>query len=91
VSLPPIYSREKAALPVVYSYSDFLAESGKIWPHVRYAAAEVNLIANLKAIDAAVRGASIQVAIEPYRYWKRRDYSAWELSRLDADRHHDAP
>jgi nicotinamidase-related amidase len=78
MSRPPIYTRETTALLLVDPYNDFLAEGGKVWPRVQPVAEEVNLIANLKAIDAAVRGAGIQVAIAPHRRWEPGDYEDWD-------------
>jgi len=74
----PTYARETTALLLVDPYNDFLAEEGKVWPRVQPVAEEVNLIANLKTIDAAVRGAGLQVAIAPHRRWEPGDYEDWE-------------
>jgi nicotinamidase-related amidase len=78
MSRPPIYAKRATALLLVDPYNDFLAEGGKVWPRVQPVAEEVNLIANLKAIDTAVRAAGIQVAIAPHRRWETGDYEAWE-------------
>jgi nicotinamidase-related amidase len=77
MSSVPDYRKETTALLLVDPYNDFLAEGGKVWPRVREVADEVNLIANLKAIDTAVREAGIQVAIAPHRRWEPGDYEDW--------------
>ncbi|NYT41443.1 cysteine hydrolase [Sphingomonas sp. R-74633] len=74
----PTYVRETTALLLVDPYNDFLADGGKVWPRVQAVAEEVNLIANLKAIDAAVRKAGIQVVIAPHRRWEPGDYEGWD-------------
>jgi nicotinamidase-related amidase len=71
------YPRESTALVLIDPYNDFLAEGGKVWPRVRPVAEEVDLIANLKAVDAAVRRAGIQVVIAPHRRWQPGDYEDW--------------
>jgi nicotinamidase-related amidase len=73
----PIYRKDATALVLIDPYNDFLAEGGKVWPRVRDVAEEVDLLANLRAIDAAVRGAGIQVVIAPHRRWEPGDYEDW--------------
>jgi len=77
MSRPTVYHRESTALLLVDPYNDFLSEGGKVWPRVQPIAEEVNLIANLKAINEAVRMAGVQVAIAPHRRWEPGDYEDW--------------
>jgi nicotinamidase-related amidase len=72
------YSRESTALLLVDPYNDFLSEGGKVWPRIQDVAGEVGLLANLRAVLAAVRGAGIQVVIVPHRRWEPGDYESWQ-------------
>jgi nicotinamidase-related amidase len=74
----PSYSKESTALLFVDPYNDFLAEAGKIWPRIQPVAEEVGLLANLRAIVRAVRGAGFRVFIAPHRRWEPGDYEDWE-------------
>ncbi len=67
----------RTALLFVDPYNDFLAEKGKLWPMVAKVATEVDLHANLKAVTAAVRAASIQIVIVPHHRWKPGDLDGW--------------
>jgi len=75
----PNYTAASTALLIVDPYNDFLAEGGKIWPRVEAVAAEVNLIANLKAIVAAARKSGTQIVFVPHRRWQPGDYEDWEF------------
>lgn len=75
----PRYGAASTALLIVDPYNDFLAEGGKIWPRVEAIAGEVNLIANLKAIDAAARKSGIPIVFVPHRRWEPGDYEDWEF------------
>ena len=72
------YRKESTALLFVDPYNDFLSEGGKVWPLIREIAGEVGLLANLRAVMAAVRGAGIQVFIVPHRRWEPGDYESWQ-------------
>ena len=72
------YDPRKTALLFVDPYNDFLSEGGKVWPLIREIAGEVGLLANLRAVMAAVRGAGIQVFIVPHRRWEPGDYESWQ-------------
>ena len=74
----PNYDRESSALLFVDPYNDFLSEGGKLWPRVQPVAEEVGLIANLRTIDLAVRGAGLRVFIAPHRRWEPGDYEDWK-------------
>ncbi|TCR63027.1 isochorismatase family protein [Bosea sp. BK604] len=74
---PPVYEKKATALLFVDPYNDFLSEGGKIWPRVKEVAEEVDLIANLKRVDSAVRGAGIRVFVVPHRRWQPGDYECW--------------
>lgn len=76
---PATYPRERTALVLVDPYNDFLAEGGKVWPRVSAVAEEVGLLANLEAIDSAIRRAGIQVVIAPHRRWEPGDYESWSF------------
>jgi len=71
------YRPETTALLFVDPYNDFLAEGGKVWPHIKEVAAEVGLLDNLRAITAAVRAAGMRVVIVPHRQWEEGDYEHW--------------
>ena len=73
----PVYDSKSTALLLVDPYNDFLSEGGKIWPRIKTIAEEVGLIANLKAIDQAIRLAGIRVIIAPHRRWELGDYEDW--------------
>ena len=73
----PILRRESTALLLVDPFNDFLSEGGKIWPRIKPIAEEVGLIANLKAINLAVRNAGVRVFIAPHRRWEPGDYEDW--------------
>jgi nicotinamidase-related amidase len=73
----PRYPRERTALLLVDPYNDFLSEGGKIYPRVKAVADAVDLLANLRSINRAVRHAGIQVAIAPHRRWEPGDYEGW--------------
>lgn len=75
----PNYEAASTALLIVDPYNDFLAEGGKIWPRVEAVAAEVKLIDNLKAIDAAARKSGIQIVFVPHRRWQPGDFEDWEF------------
>jgi nicotinamidase-related amidase len=75
----PNYEAASTALLIVDPYNDFLAEGGKIWPRVEAVAAEVNLIDNLKAVDAAARKSGIQIVFVPHRRWQPGDFEDWEF------------
>lgn len=75
---PPSYSRGATALVLIDPYNDFLSEGGKVWPRVQPIAEEVDLIANLIAIDHAVRAVGIQVFFAPHRRWEPGDYETWQ-------------
>jgi nicotinamidase-related amidase len=72
------YRKESTALLLVDPYNDFLSEGGKVWPLIREIAGEVGLLANLRAVMAAVRGAGIPVFIVPHRRWEPGDYESWQ-------------
>jgi nicotinamidase-related amidase len=72
------YPRESTALLLVDPYNDFLSEGGKVWPAIREVAGEVGLLANLRAVMAAVRKAGIPVFIVPHRRWEPGDYESWQ-------------
>ena len=74
----PVYAAASTALLIVDPYNDFLAEGGKIWPRVEAVAAEVGLIANLKAVAAAARRSAIQIVFVPHRRWQPGDFEDWE-------------
>lgn len=78
MSRPPAYAKDTTALLLVDPYNDFLSEGGKVWPRVKPVAEAVNLVANLKAITTAARGAAIQVAVVPHRRWEPGDYEDWD-------------
>ena len=71
------YRPETTALLFVDPYNDFLAEGGKVWPHIKEVAAQVGLLDNLRAITAAVRAAGMRVVIVPHRQWEEGDYEHW--------------
>src|ERR1700722_13541485 len=71
------YDPLSTALLLVDAYNDFLSEGGKIWPRVKAVAEEVGLIANLRAIDQAVRRAGVRVFFVPHRRWEPGDYQDW--------------
>ena len=73
----PNYRKESTALLFVDPYNDFLSEGGKVWPRIKEIAEEVGLIANLKAIDQAVRTAGMRVITVPHRRWEPGDYEDW--------------
>jgi nicotinamidase-related amidase len=72
-----VYSTKSTALLLVDPYNDFLSEGGKVWPFIKDIAEEVRLLANLHAINKAVRDAGIQVVIVPHRRWQPGDYECW--------------
>jgi nicotinamidase-related amidase len=73
----PVYDKKATALLFVDPYNDFLSEGGRIWPRVKEVAEEVDLIANLKRVDNAVRDAGMRVFIVPHRRWEPGDYECW--------------
>lgn len=73
----PMYSSDSTALLFVDPYNDFLSDGGKVWPRIKSIAEEVGLIANLKAIDRAVRIAKLRVFYAPHRRWETGDYEDW--------------
>ncbi len=74
----PAYAAHSTALLIVDSYNDFLSEGGKIWPRVEAVAAEVGLLANMKAIKSAAKKAGVQLVFVPHRRWQPGDYEDWE-------------
>jgi nicotinamidase-related amidase len=74
----PTYPPDRTALLLVDPYNDFLSDGGKIWPRVKEVAEEVDLLNNLRAVVAAMRGAGIQVFIVPHRRWEPGDYESWD-------------
>lgn len=73
----PIYHRGSTALLLVDPYNDFLSEGGKVWPRLQSVAEEVGLLANLRTLLRAVRGAGLRVCIAPHRRWEPGDYEDW--------------
>lgn len=71
------YEKKSTALLLVDPYNDFLSEGGKIWPRIKPIAEEVGLLANLKAIDLAIRAAGMRVFFVPHRRWESGDYECW--------------
>lgn len=71
------YDSRRTALLFVDPYNDFLSEGGKVWPMLRPVAEEVNLLDNLRTINATVRAAGIQVIYVPHRRWRPGDYEHW--------------
>ncbi len=59
------YDTTKTALVLVDPYNDFLAEGGKIYPHLKEVAESVGLHQHTRELLAAVRAAGIQVAFGP--------------------------
>jgi nicotinamidase-related amidase len=74
----PSYPIASTALLFVDPYNDFLSEGGKVWPRIEPIAQKVGLIANLKAIERAVRDAGMRVFIVPHRRWEPGDYEDWD-------------
>lgn len=74
----PAYATHSTALLIVDAYNDFLSEGGKIWPRVEAVAAEVNLIANMKAIKSEASKAGVQLVFVPHRRWQPGDYEDWK-------------
>jgi nicotinamidase-related amidase len=74
----PHYAKGSTALLLVDPYNDFLSEGGKVWPRIKPIAEEAGLIANLKAIDRAIRGAGMRVFIAPHRRREPGDYEDWD-------------
>jgi nicotinamidase-related amidase len=72
------YESARAGLHLVDPYNDFLSEGGKFWPMVKGVANDVGLLANLRAIIAAIRKAGIQIFIVPHRRWEPGDYEGWD-------------
>jgi nicotinamidase-related amidase len=68
----------RTALLFVDPYNDFLAEDGKMWPMVADVARAVGLHANLKAITAAARAATMQIVIVPHHRWQPGGLDGWD-------------
>jgi nicotinamidase-related amidase len=86
-----MYPKGATALLIVDPYNDFLSEGGKIYPAIKGIAEEVGLLDNLRAIQAAVRAAGVQVIFVPHRRWEKGDYEGWDhpnpTQRLIMQRH----
>jgi hypothetical protein len=48
-----------------------------LWQRIKPVAEEMGLIANLRAIDQALRNAGMRVFIAPHRRWEPGDYEDW--------------
>jgi nicotinamidase-related amidase len=74
----PTYVTDRTALLLVDPYNDFLSPGGKLWPMVEQVATDVGLLANLRAVTAAVRAAGIPIFIVPHHRWEPGDYAGWD-------------
>lgn len=71
------YPTAATALLFVDPYNDFLAEDGKMWPHVGDVARSVDLHANLTRVRAAARAAGIRIFILPHHQHEPSDFHGW--------------
>ncbi len=74
----PAYPAGHTALLFVDPYNDFLAEGGKLWPHVAGIATAVGLHANLRRICEAMRCARWPVFIVPHHRAEPDDLAGWQ-------------
>lgn len=85
----PSYHRARTGLLIVDPFKDLLCEDGKLWPRIRAVAQAVDLLANLRRVLAAARGAGVQLFYVPHRRWQEADYDNWKFptpSQLATDR-----
>ena len=71
------YSADRTGLLLVDTFNDFLSQGGKLWPHIRPAAEKIDLLAHLRTLLAAVRGAGSTVFHVPHRRWREGDFDRW--------------
>lgn len=74
------YNPTSAALLFVDPYNDFLSEGGLLWPRLKEVAEAIDLLANLRAIQAAARNAGIRIFIVPHHQWEEGDYATWRFA-----------
>ena len=67
----------KNALLLIDPYNDFLAEEGKIWPHVAAVAQRLGTLDNLRRLVAHARASAIPILYVPHRQWTAGDYEGW--------------
>lgn len=74
----PAYPSNRTAYLLVDPYNDFLSEGGKVWPRIESVAKDVDLLANLRALDRVLRTRGIPVFFVPHRRWEPGDYENWD-------------
>src|SRR5687768_6427034 len=67
----------KNALLLIDPYNDFLAEEGKIWPHVAAVAQRLGTLDNLRRLVAHARASAIPILYVPHRQSTEGDYEGW--------------
>ncbi|MGD9527355.1 cysteine hydrolase family protein [Pseudonocardia sp.] len=73
------YDPEHTAILLIDPYNDFLSEGGKLWPLLKEAAEEIDLIENLRLVVGGAREAGIRVVWVPHRRWREGDYDGWRF------------
>jgi nicotinamidase-related amidase len=72
------YPIKKSGLLLLDPYNDFLAPEGKLWPHAKEVAEEVNLLVNLKSLVDTARRIKMQIFFVPHHRWVPGDFLRWK-------------
>ena len=72
------YPIKKTGLLLLDPYNDFLAPEGKLWPHAKEVAEEVNLLVNLKSLMDTARRIKMQIFFVPHHRWVPGDFLRWK-------------
>lgn len=73
------YPRSSTALLLIDPYNDFLADGGKLWPHLREVAERLGLRAHLSVLLAAARATSVRVFFVPHHRHRPGDFEGWRF------------
>lgn len=67
------------ALLVIDPYNDFIAEGGKIWPHLREVAERLGAVPNMRSLVGAARSAGVPIVFVPHRQYEPGDLEGWKF------------
>lgn len=72
------YTANNTAVLLIDPYNDFIAEGGKLWPHIKAVAEKVDLHKHLAEIVNAARANGLKVFYVPHHRAEPGDYEGWK-------------
>lgn len=74
-----ILDSTSTALLLVDPLNDFISEGGKLWPHLRDVATELDTVANLHRLLGWARARDLRVVFVPHHRADPGDYEGWRF------------